>query len=232
MRHCTYGSTECGNHTPESTHQDGTPASSLRINEQNPPSTRIRVLVSSLFIFATAFALMETLHLSPMKIETFRDEKASLLQDTSDNFVVDSISSSIFSAAEQSSSFEVFRWRKVYDSDGSYYVGYLEFCNIGNDTFFYRTARSATVEQGGNASFVPCEKSTSTVSPVIRMLPRTNYKLILINRSNQPTNLHTHGFHVSGVGIYDDVRRTLAILVSLAWHRKLTFLSFILNFPF
>lgn len=195
MKHCTYGSTE-DDARPYERSED----SSAGTEEQYPPPTRLRFIVSTLFSVVAIFLLVETLHLSPINIDAMKDEESSLIRDASDSVVPSSTtSSSAPSASEYSSSLERFQWRRI--SDGNFYVGFLEFCNIGNDTFFYRTALSPT-----NASSIPCENSTSTVSPVIRISPRTNYKLILINLSTQPTNLHTHGFHVSGVGIYDDVR--------------------------
>lgn len=195
MKHCTYGSTE-DDARPYEISED----SSSGTEEQYPPPTRPRFIVSTLVSLVTLFLLAETLHISPISIVAMKDEESSLIRDTSDSLVLSSTPSSSFpSASEYSSSLEHLQWRRI--SDGNFYVGFLEFCNIGNATFFYRTALSPT-----NASSIPCENSTSTVSPVIRISPRTNYKLILINLSNQPTNLHTHGFHVSGVGIYDDVR--------------------------
>lgn len=103
--------------------------------------------------------------------------------------------------------FEEFSWQKIEDEyDGSvYYLGFLEFCSIGEKQFFYRTASSAN-------SSLPCGEN-ATASPVIRIVPRTNYKLILINRSHQPTNLHTHGLHVAGVGMVDDVSGSVSELI-------------------
>jgi hypothetical protein len=194
MKYCTYGSTEDGERPPEITDDEAPRAAEKQY------STRSRFMASTLFTLVVAFMLVETLHISPMSIHILRNEESSLIQDPSDGVVLSSTTPSPApSASENASSLEQLQWRRI--ADGNFYVGFLEFCNIGNDTFFYRAALSPS-----NKSSTPCENSTSTVSPVIRIRPRTNYKLILINRSNQPTNLHTHGFHISGVGIFDDVR--------------------------
>mmetsp|Transcript_7940 Transcript_7940/g.19189 ORF Transcript_7940/g.19189 Transcript_7940/m.19189 type:complete len:584 (-) Transcript_7940:75-1826(-) len=194
MTYCTYGATEDGESSPEITED----SSSGEAEEQYPPPTRFRFIVSTLFTLAAVFVLVETLHISPMNHNIFRDEESSLIQETTSDSVVlsSTTSSSASSSSEFSASSEHFRWLRI--SAGNFHVGFLEFCNIGNDTFFYRAPSS-----------IPCENSTSTVSPVIRIRPRTNYKLILFNGSNQPTNLHTHGFHVSGVGIFDDITRNV-----------------------
>lgn len=200
MKYCRYGSTE----DAELQSEISDDASTRGTEEQYPPSTRLRAIVSAVFTLAVLFFLAECLNISPMNVDLMRDEESSLIHDTtSENLVLSSTAlSSSPSASDDSSSLERFYWRRI--SGGNTYVGYLEFCNIGNHTFFYRTAQSPNIST--NSTIIPCENSTSTVSPVIRIRPRTNYKLILINRSNQPTNLHTHGFHVSGVGIFDDVR--------------------------
>lgn len=194
MNYCTYGSTEDDELSPQISVDTSFQAS----DGQYPPPTRLRFIVSALFTFIIVVVLTESLNISPMNVDIILDEESSLIHDTSDNVV---LSSTTLSSAQSvpdydSSSLEHFQWRR--ESGGNFYVGFLEFCNIGNHTFFYRTAQSPTES-------IPCENSTSAVSPFIRLRARTNYKLILINRSNQPTNLHIHGFHVSGVGIYDDV---------------------------
>jgi len=46
-------------------------------------------------------------------------------------------------------------------------------------------------------------------APLIRMQPKRHYQLTLVNNAHIPTNLHTHGLHVSGVGSVDDVTRNV-----------------------
>ncbi|CAJ1932625.1 unnamed protein product [Cylindrotheca closterium] len=211
MKYCKYGSIEDG----DDLRPENTDLSSGGAEKQYLQPTRLRFIVSALFMLVVAFVLAETLHIPFKNIHTFQDEESSLIQDTSNSVVLSSTtSSSALLASENSTSLESFQWRRV--SNGNFYVGYLEFCNIGNDTFFYRTAVSPT-----NSSSIPCENSKSTVSPVIRIRPRMNYKLILINRSNQPTNLHTHGFHVSGVGISDDITRKVDPGFCLEYHYRI-----------
>ena len=51
-------------------------------------------------------------------------------------------------------------------------------------------------------STAPCG---SEGAPLIHFIPGKTYKLILINNTKSPTNLHTHGLHIYGNGYSDDV---------------------------
>ena len=53
-------------------------------------------------------------------------------------------------------------------------------------------------------STAPCG---SERPPLIHLIPGKIYKLILINNTKSPTNLHTHGLHIDGNGYSDDVFR-------------------------
>eukprot|EP00978_Attheya_sp_CCMP212_P009045 scaffold21315_cov48-Attheya_sp.AAC.6 len=81
------------------------------------------------------------------------------------------------------------------DDDQNYdYCGALEFCTDG-DVHGYR---------------LPFEEACAPrLSPVIRVAPGKKYKFTLRNMSPEgnPTNIHTHGLHVSGSGDADDVTR-------------------------
>ena len=43
--------------------------------------------------------------------------------------------------------------------------------------------------------------------PLIHMIPGKIYKLVLINNTKSPTNLHTHGLHIDGNWYSDDFFR-------------------------
>lgn len=113
-------------------------------------------------------------------------------------------------------SWDLLPWKLVVEhtKTGSeineYYVGYLQICDDGNGKpFSYRAVLNAV-------SNPPCEKSDH--SPLIRMVPGKHYKLILINNSKEPTNLHTHGLHISGVGSVDDITRSVDPGSCLVYH--------------
>ena len=80
-------------------------------------------------------------------------------------------------------------------------MGYIEFCVVAAGSpgtsptlFGYRASPSATCARPG---------------PIIRMQPGSRYKLTLHNGAplGNPTNLHTHGLHISGGGNADDITR-------------------------
>lgn len=111
------------------------------------------------------------------------------------------------------------QWRRVEKDDGTidHYIGFLEFCSDGKKKFFYRA-----VSNTSDAS-TPCiiDEQSSNISPLIRMYPQTQYHLVLINRSHQPTNLHTHGLHVKGVGTVDDITRNVDPGNCLMYHYRI-----------
>lgn len=45
--------------------------------------------------------------------------------------------------------------------------------------------------------------------PTLRVRPGDTLELRVVNRTGEPTNLHEHGFHVSPIGISDNVLRTM-----------------------
>jgi suppressor of ftsI len=47
------------------------------------------------------------------------------------------------------------------------------------------------------------------IGPTLRVRPGDTLEIRLINRLPEPTNLHTHGLHVSPIGISDNVLRTM-----------------------
>jgi FtsP/CotA-like multicopper oxidase with cupredoxin domain len=47
------------------------------------------------------------------------------------------------------------------------------------------------------------------IGPTLRVEPGDTIELRVVNRLGEPTNLHEHGFHVSPVGISDNVLRTM-----------------------
>jgi suppressor of ftsI len=47
------------------------------------------------------------------------------------------------------------------------------------------------------------------IGPTLRVRPGDTIELRLLNRLGEPTNLHEHGFHVSPIGISDNVLRTM-----------------------
>jgi hypothetical protein len=187
----TYGSVEVGD-LPRSVSEERDDADLVLSHRRW--GTMLLLFLSAI---AALFVISASTGSNPVTTSMINEEASLLYTDPSEEIPT---SSKQLPSPTPSSYFDVLPWQRVEDeSDGSmYYVGFLEFCSIGEKVFFYRAVSSAN-------SSVPCENATSTVSPLIRMLPRTHYKLILINRSHQPTNIHTHGLHVPGVGIVDDV---------------------------
>ena len=47
------------------------------------------------------------------------------------------------------------------------------------------------------------------IGPTLRVRPGDTLEIRLVNRLGEPTNLHEHGFHVSPIGISDNVLRTM-----------------------
>src|SRR5215207_5123794 len=47
------------------------------------------------------------------------------------------------------------------------------------------------------------------IGPTLRVRPGDTIEVRLVNRLGQPTNLHEHGFHVSPIGVSDNVLRTM-----------------------
>jgi FtsP/CotA-like multicopper oxidase with cupredoxin domain len=47
------------------------------------------------------------------------------------------------------------------------------------------------------------------IGPTLRVHPGDTIEIRLVNRLSEPTNLHEHGFHVSPIGISDNVLRTM-----------------------
>jgi FtsP/CotA-like multicopper oxidase with cupredoxin domain len=93
--------------------------------------------------------------------------------------------------------------------------GYLRLCHNddkedkNNRSYSYRAVESASISVED-----PCDRTTGDEpSPLIRMTPGNTYKLVLINHIDEPTNLHTHGLHVSGVGTVDGITRSADCLV-------------------
>jgi FtsP/CotA-like multicopper oxidase with cupredoxin domain len=97
---------------------------------------------------------------------------------------------------------------------------------LGKRLFYQAVSSASTIPNTTNGSFasaVPpnCENTNSTTAPVIRMSHGNHYILVLINRSSEPTNLHTHGLHISGVGAVDDITRTVSTDHCLVYHYDL-----------
>ena len=55
-------------------------------------------------------------------------------------------------------------------------------------------------------------------APLIRLIPGKKYKLIFINSTKSPTNLHTHGLHIDGNGYADDAFRQVKPGMCLEYH--------------
>jgi FtsP/CotA-like multicopper oxidase with cupredoxin domain len=92
---------------------------------------------------------------------------------------------------------ETLQWESACSE--SYYDFYatLYFCHSNDNVFGYRTVANAN----------HCD-SADDLSPIIRMQAGMKYQLKLINLStSQPTNIHTHGLHIPGVGNTDNIRR-------------------------
>eukprot|EP00980_Cylindrotheca_fusiformis_P029981 scaffold24136_cov157-Cylindrotheca_fusiformis.AAC.3 len=224
--------------------------SSTDVNHYESPRISTTTTTKRLFWFLSVIAMMLILsrtldderghhrHNPQLWME---HEEASLLvrveEKESRNTTNTSMHPSPASAPAKVSYLPEFPWKRIEDDyDGSViYIGYLELCSIVDENvttnrhpiFFYRAATSAS-------STLPCQTAnttdnttltitttTTTAAPVIRMNPRRNYKLILINRSHQPTNLHAHGLHVSGVGIHDDVTRNVDPGNCLEYHYRI-----------
>lgn len=78
-------------------------------------------------------------------------------------------------------------------------VARMEFCNLPNSASLYGYRDVLSSASG------PC----ISPGPVIRLRRGTRYKLILANRVTTPTNLHTHGLHISAAGNADDASRSI-----------------------
>lgn len=88
-------------------------------------------------------------------------------------------------------------WKKVGGSDYKEYdyIAELEFC--GDDAtgvFGFRIPDTDT--------------ACGAAAPLIRMKPGKTYRLILINNSDNPVNMHTHGLHIGGNGDSDNISRS------------------------
>lgn len=85
-------------------------------------------------------------------------------------------------------------WTPSTDPDYDF-TGSMEFC-VGTTTpYGYRLTST---------------DACSSPGPLLRMAPGVRYKLMLTNTAPTgtiPTNLHTHGLHISGDGNSDDVTR-------------------------
>ena len=55
-------------------------------------------------------------------------------------------------------------------------------------------------------------------APLICLIPGKKYKLIFINSTKSPTNLHTHGLHIDGYGYADDSFRQVNPGMCLEYH--------------
>eukprot|EP00934_Nitzschia_sp_Nitz4_P007329 Nitzschia sp. Nitz4//scaffold90_size81538//42510//44300//NITZ4_005321-RA/size81538-processed-gene-0.35-mRNA-1//1//CDS//3329560017//7319//frame0 len=96
--------------------------------------------------------------------------------------------------------------------DNEHYVGYLLLCDTVSITgvkgLVYQDLNPHFLDTHDSLNDTACPPPTSDmVSPVIRMTPGIKYTLVLINESSEPTNVHLHGLHVSGVGMVDDITR-------------------------
>jgi FtsP/CotA-like multicopper oxidase with cupredoxin domain len=79
----------------------------------------------------------------------------------------------------------------------------IEFCGDGGSVYGYR---------------LPGESTCGPAGIVIRMQPGQNHTLVLRNTASVPTNLHTHGLHISGSGNADDVTRSVDGGMCLTYH--------------
>lgn len=97
--------------------------------------------------------------------------------------------------------------------DQTQFIGYLLFCEVPSNPvgaqFVYQSVTTDMMERSQSPEDFTCPQAPNhtLVSPVIRLVPGVRYTLVLINRSSEPTNIHTHGLHISGVGTVDDVTR-------------------------
>eukprot|EP00978_Attheya_sp_CCMP212_P007617 scaffold17661_cov48-Attheya_sp.AAC.1 len=137
-----------------------------------------------------------------------RDKKASYTYSSKGQFIAtltvtdgkgsNAATSVEINVEENPKPLAVFPWSSgeaCKDDDQSYdYCGSLEFCTNG-DIHGYRLPGE--------------EECTPRLSPVIRVTPGKMYKFTLRNTSPEgnPTNIHTHGLHISGSGDADDVTR-------------------------
>ena len=71
------------------------------------------------------------------------------------------------------------------------------------------TAERSTIDIGGQRAVAEVYNGSYT-PPTLRVRPADVIRLRLVNALDQPTNLHTHGLHVSPAGNSDNVFRTVA----------------------
>ena len=105
-----------------------------------------------------------------------------------------------------------FHWRRIpheendVDLNSASFIGYIRICISQNNTnsrqYVYQSVETSDISIDD-----PCDSDQP--SPLIRMNPGNHYRLILINHIDQSTNLHTHGLHISGIGIHDDITRSV-----------------------
>lgn len=106
---------------------------------------------------------------------------------------------------------ETLPWKFIDDQEEPYFLGYLEFCgSSASGVYGYQVPvendAHGSLNNDGNAS--ECGPGSS---PVIRIHPLNSYRLVLINKSDQPTNLHMHGLHAPGQGgESDDIVRMVS----------------------
>jgi FtsP/CotA-like multicopper oxidase with cupredoxin domain len=93
------------------------------------------------------------------------------------------------------SPFPVFQWEDACAGSDYDKVGTVKFCQLGLDKFGYRLSDSDTC---------------GALAPLIRMQPGVKYQLRLQNDATEATNVHAHGFHISGSGNGDDITREVS----------------------
>jgi FtsP/CotA-like multicopper oxidase with cupredoxin domain len=71
------------------------------------------------------------------------------------------------------------------------------------------TAQRSTIDIGGQQAVTEVYDG-SYIPPTLRVRPGDVIRLRLVNRLDQPTNLHTHGLHVSPAGNSDNIFLTVA----------------------
>ena len=112
-----------------------------------------------------------------------------------------------------------------------YFIGYLQVCDTGKQSFAYRVGHPADLtserSKASNTTNISSCLPTDGPSPLIRMVPGRIYKLVLMNfnSKSEPTNLHTHGLHVSGVGKVDDVTRNVEVGNCLVYEYRIPHIS-------